>query len=103
MFTTTPNFIRAIAAALCLLLALGPTVAHAERIKDIAGIAGVRTNSLVGYGLVVGLDEGAPLGLEVVHDDAGVRGHRFGPPDSTFSMIAFHDKKTVEKSARSGR
>lgn len=30
--------------------------AHAERIKDLATIAGVRTNQLVGYGLVVGLD-----------------------------------------------
>ena len=29
---------------------------HAERIKDIASIAGVRGNQLVGYGLVVGLD-----------------------------------------------
>ena len=56
MFTTTSNSIRAVAATLCLLLAFGPTVAYAERIKDIAGIAGVRTNSLVGYGLVVGLD-----------------------------------------------
>jgi flagellar P-ring protein FlgI len=30
--------------------------AHAERIKDIASVAGVRSNQLVGYGLVVGLD-----------------------------------------------
>jgi flagellar P-ring protein precursor FlgI len=30
--------------------------AHAERIKDIASIAGVRSNQLIGYGLVVGLD-----------------------------------------------
>ena len=30
--------------------------AHAERIKDIASVNGVRTNQLVGYGLVVGLD-----------------------------------------------
>ena len=29
---------------------------YAERLKDIASIAGVRTNQLVGYGLVVGLD-----------------------------------------------
>ena len=27
----------------------------ADRIKDMASIAGVRTNQLVGYGLVVGL------------------------------------------------
>lgn len=30
--------------------------ARAERIKDLAGIAGVRSNQLVGYGLVIGLD-----------------------------------------------
>lgn len=34
----------------------GAPAAHAERIKDIATVAGVRTNQLVGYGLVVGLD-----------------------------------------------
>jgi flagellar P-ring protein precursor FlgI len=32
------------------------TVAHAERIKDLASVQGVRPNQLVGYGLVVGLD-----------------------------------------------
>ncbi len=31
-------------------------VTHAERIKDLANVAGVRANQLVGYGLVVGLD-----------------------------------------------
>ena len=30
--------------------------AQAERIKDLASIQGVRTNQLIGYGLVVGLD-----------------------------------------------
>lgn len=33
-----------------------PAVARAERIKDIASVAGVRSNPLIGYGLVVGLD-----------------------------------------------
>ncbi|MBL8439284.1 MAG: flagellar basal body P-ring protein FlgI [Zoogloeaceae bacterium] len=31
-------------------------LARAERIKDLASVAGVRSNQLVGYGLVVGLD-----------------------------------------------
>ncbi len=31
-------------------------VAHADRIKDLATIQGVRSNQLVGYGIVVGLD-----------------------------------------------
>ncbi len=30
--------------------------ARAERIKDLASVAGVRSNQLIGYGLVVGLD-----------------------------------------------
>ena len=29
---------------------------HAQRLKDIADVAGVRANQLIGYGLVVGLD-----------------------------------------------
>jgi flagellar P-ring protein precursor FlgI len=32
------------------------TPVHAERIKDLATIQGVRSNQLIGYGLVVGLD-----------------------------------------------
>lgn len=41
---------------LITLLLLMPVMAQAERIKDIASLAGVRGNALVGYGLVVGLD-----------------------------------------------
>lgn len=42
--------------ALAVLLCLAGMWAHADRIKDVAGFAGVRTNQLVGVGLVVGLD-----------------------------------------------
>ena len=42
-------------ALVALACALAPA-AHAERIKDIATVAGVRGNQLIGYGLVVGLD-----------------------------------------------
>jgi flagellar P-ring protein FlgI len=38
------------------LLALACLPAGADRIKDIATVGGVRSNQLVGYGLVVGLD-----------------------------------------------
>jgi len=37
-------------------LLLMPFASHAERIKDLASVAGVRGNQLIGYGLVVGLD-----------------------------------------------
>lgn len=40
----------------CLLVSSLMPAAHADRIKDIADIAGQRPNQLVGYGLVVGLD-----------------------------------------------
>lgn len=39
-----------------LILLLSSGVSYAERIKDLASIAGVRENQLIGYGLVVGLD-----------------------------------------------
>lgn len=40
---------------LALALAFGPTIAQADRLKDLAAVAGVRANQLVGYGIVVGL------------------------------------------------
>lgn len=43
-------------AALALALLCGLSPAYAERIKDLASIAGVRDNQLLGYGLVVGLN-----------------------------------------------
>ena len=39
-----------------LVCALSAVCVQAERIKDIASVAGVRNNQLIGYGLVVGLD-----------------------------------------------
>lgn len=46
----------ALALVCALLCAAFTGTAHAERLKDIADIAGVRDNPLLGYGLVVGLD-----------------------------------------------
>ena len=39
-----------------MLVSMISALAHAERIKDITSISGVRSNQLIGYGLVVGLD-----------------------------------------------
>ena len=54
------NFVRhvSILAGLAAVVAFtaAPPAARAERIKDMAQVQGVRTNQLVGYGLVVGLD-----------------------------------------------
>ena len=67
-----PSFVLLVAAASCLVMAASDVLAApvqsaakagaaatrpmAERIKDLASVAGVRSNQLVGYGLVVGLD-----------------------------------------------
>ena len=39
-----------------MVLVLITTFAHADRIRDLTSVQGVRENSLIGYGLVVGLD-----------------------------------------------
>jgi len=52
------NIIRVnpIAMLLMVVVILVSYQVSAERIKDIASVSGVRSNQLVGYGLVVGLD-----------------------------------------------
>jgi flagellar P-ring protein FlgI len=42
-------------AIFCFAILLS-SAAHAERLKDLASVQGVRQNQLIGYGLVVGLD-----------------------------------------------
>ena len=43
-------------SVICISLVCMSLPAHAERLKDLATIQGVRSNQLIGYGLVVGLD-----------------------------------------------
>ncbi len=51
------NVLIALAFAFVVAVMIGwPVAAEAARIKEVASIQGVRTNQLVGYGLVVGLD-----------------------------------------------
>ena len=42
-------------STLFLVLSLSCTSAMADRIKDLTTVAAMRTNQLIGYGLVVGL------------------------------------------------
>ncbi len=51
-----PRFAAMAVGAFALASLAGAPFARAERIKDIATIGGVRSNQLVGYGLVVGLN-----------------------------------------------
>src|SRR3546814_3056173 len=52
-FAGVTKHLRLAAMALLCLVA---TPASAERIKDLGNFAGIRTNQLVGYGIVVGLN-----------------------------------------------
>lgn len=48
--------VRSLLLLLISAMVFVPMSVSAERIKDLTSIAGVRTNQLIGYGLVVGLD-----------------------------------------------
>ena len=61
MCTPTKHFTRFVARAALTLstvvfLCANPLPSYAERIKDLTSVQGVRSNALLGYGLVVGLD-----------------------------------------------
>jgi flagellar P-ring protein precursor FlgI len=69
-----------------LVLAFFVMPVQAERIKDLAHIAGVRGNQLVGYGLVVGLDQTGDQTGQTPFTTQSLRSmlNRFGinlPPD----------------------
>ena len=50
------RFCRIFAVLAAVLAANVAIFAHADRVKDLAEVAGVRDNQLIGYGLVVGLN-----------------------------------------------
>ncbi len=49
------QILRVLTILVSCVMSLAPATTTAERIKDTATIAGVRSNQLVGYGIVVGL------------------------------------------------
>ena len=59
--TRCPEFVSKLPTSFACFFVLGLAFfampVQAERVKDLAHIAGVRENQLVGYGLVVGLDQ----------------------------------------------
>ena len=63
---------------ICLILALLPVTGFADRIKDLASIAGVRSNQLVGYGLVVGLSGTGDKSLGITLQSMQSMVSRFG-------------------------
>ena len=49
------RFLALAALAAITLGAAAVPAAHAQRVKDLGGFQGIRTNQLTGYGIVVGL------------------------------------------------
>lgn len=80
--------LRSVAASLLVLALAFSGHAGAERVKDIASVAGVRDNQLVGYGIVVGLDgtgDKTPFTVQSVKSMLA----QFGvtvPPDQRISL-----------------
>jgi flagellar P-ring protein precursor FlgI len=70
---------------LLVLLSLLATPAHADRIKDLGGFQGIRSNQLTGYGIVVGLPGTGDDNLEYTVQSVKAVASRFGlqlPPNA---------------------
>ena len=70
----------------CFILAMLPTTGFADRIKDLAAIAGVRSNQLVGYGLVVGLSGTGDKSLGITLQSMQSMVSRFGMVTDTSGL-----------------
>ena len=73
-------------ALICLILSMLPLTGFADRIKDLAAIAGVRSNQLVGYGLVVGLSGTGDKSLGITLQSMQSMVSRFGMVTDTSGL-----------------
>ena len=71
---------------ICIVLAVVPATGFADRIKDLASIAGVRSNQLVGYGLVVGLSGTGDKSLGITLQSMQSMVSRFGMVTDTSGL-----------------
>lgn len=72
--------------ALCFWLSGLANLAQADRIKDLASLAGVRNNQLVGYGLVVGLSGTGDANLGITLQSMQAMLSRFGMSTDTSGL-----------------
>jgi len=72
------SLIRRVLAAAMALVALAAAPAHADRIKDLGGFQGIRSNQLTGYGIVVGLPGTGDDNLEYTVQSVKAVASRFG-------------------------
>ena len=82
-----PAMFRFVAAMLAGLLIAAP--ASADRVKDLGGFQGIRSNQLTGYGVVVGLPGTGDDNLEYTIQSMKAVASRFGlqlPPNANPGM-----------------
>jgi flagellar P-ring protein FlgI len=72
--------------AFCFWLLGLVSLANADRIKDLASLAGVRNNQLVGYGLVVGLSGTGDANLGITLQSMQAMLSRFGMSTDTSGL-----------------
>ena len=72
--------------AFCFWLSGLVSLAYADRIKDLASLAGVRNNQLVGYGLVVGLSGTGDANLGITLQSMQAMLSRFGMSTDTSGL-----------------
>ena len=70
----------------CFWFSALASLAHADRIKDLASLAGVRNNQLVGYGLVVGLSGTGDANLGITLQSMQAMLSRFGMSTDTSGL-----------------
>src|SRR3546814_20540768 len=91
-FAGVTKHLRLAAMALLCLVA---TPASAERIKDLGNFAGLRTNQLVGYGIVVGLNGTGDDNLEYTIQSMKSAIARFGVVIPTHVKASHKNPPTV--------
>ena len=72
--------------AFCFWFLILAGLGHADRIKDLASLAGVRNNQLVGYGLVVGLSGTGDANLGITLQSMQAMLSRFGMSTDTSGL-----------------
>ena len=74
--------------SLFLILVLSNKHTYADRIKDMASVAGVRSNQLVGYGLVIGLSKTGDGSVNLTKQNIAAMVSQFGVIASTADIDA---------------
>ena len=90
--------------ALALVLSLSCTSAFADRIKDLTSVAAMRSNQLIGYGLVVGLqgtgdDASVPFTVQSMKAMLAQMGVRIDGPLTDFEQAAANARVDIKNTA----